>query len=115
VLRLSYGRAGQSSPVADLTDEELQALAIADAEAILGVPLDPAAVAGFARTVWSDALSPATVGAPARVQGVRDAVATIPHLEVTGAWLSGTGLASVIPDALAAAARIRHEAVGLAL
>jgi oxygen-dependent protoporphyrinogen oxidase len=27
---------------------------------------------------------------------------------VTGGWLSGTGLASVVPDALAASSRIRH-------
>jgi oxygen-dependent protoporphyrinogen oxidase len=113
VVRLSYGRAGEESPVAHLSDDELQALALHDAAALLGVDLDPAAVRGFARTRWGDALSPATIGATDRVRRVREVVGGIPGLEVTGAWLAGTGLASVIPDALAAASRTRHAALGL--
>jgi oxygen-dependent protoporphyrinogen oxidase len=80
---------------------------------MLGVDLPPEAVRGFARTLWRDALSPATIGAGGRVRAVRDAVAEIPGLEVTGAWLSGTGLASVIPDARGAASRIRRSSLGL--
>ena len=113
VIRLSFGRAGQDSPTAGLSDDELLALSLQDARTILGVDLDAAAVRGFARTVWGDALSPATVGAPERVSQVREVVAATPGLELTGAWLAGTGLASVIPDAVAAAARTRHEALGL--
>jgi oxygen-dependent protoporphyrinogen oxidase len=113
VLRLSYGRAGEPNPAAGLSDPEFQQLALRDASTILGVPLTGDAVAGFARTVWHDALSPATVGARQRVQRVRDKVADVPGLEVTGAWLSGTGLAAVIPDARAAATRIRRSALGL--
>ncbi|MBC7441636.1 MAG: protoporphyrinogen oxidase [Ramlibacter sp.] len=113
VIRLSYGRAGQDSPTAALSDQELLALALRDARTILGVDLDAGAVQGFARTVWGDALSPATVGAPARVNQVRELLAATPGLELTGAWLAGTGLASVIPDALAAASRTRHAALGI--
>ncbi|TFC16647.1 FAD-dependent oxidoreductase [Cryobacterium algoritolerans] len=113
VIRLSYGRSGEASPTADLSDPELLALALRDASAILGVDLDAAAVRGFARTVWADALSPATIGAPGRVRQVRAAVEATPGLELTGAWLAGTGLASVIPDALAAAARVRHASLGI--
>ena len=113
VIRLSYGRAGQDSPTAGLRDDELLALSLADARTILGVNLDATAVRGFARTVWGDALSPATVGAPERVDQVREVVAATPGLELTGAWLAGTGLASVIPDAVAAASRTRHEALGI--
>ncbi|MCY7288190.1 MAG: protoporphyrinogen oxidase, partial [Cryobacterium sp.] len=113
VIRLSFGRAGQDSPTAGLSDDELLALSLQDARTILGVDLDAAAVRGVARTVWGDALSPATVGAPERVNQVREVVAATPGLELTGAWLAGTGLASVIPDAVAAAARTRHEALGL--
>lgn len=113
VIRLSYGRAGQDSPTAGLRDDELLALSLADARTILGVDLDAAMVRGFARTVWGDALSPATVGAPERVHQVREVVAATPGLELTGAWLAGTGLASVIPDAVAAASRTRHEALGI--
>ncbi|TFC94268.1 protoporphyrinogen oxidase [Cryobacterium sp. TMT3-29-2] len=113
VIRLSYGRAGQDNPTAGLRDDELLALSLADARTILGVDLDAAAVRGFARTVWGDALSPATVGAPERVSQVREIVTATPGLELTGAWLAGTGLASVIPDAVAAASRTRHEALGI--
>lgn len=113
VIRLSYGRAGVAGPTADLSDPELLALAVRDASAIFGVDLDAGAVRGFARTVWGDALSPATIGAPGRVRQVRAAVEATPGLEMTGAWLAGTGLASVIPDALAAAGRVRHAALGI--
>ncbi|TFD32299.1 protoporphyrinogen oxidase [Cryobacterium cryoconiti] len=113
VIRLSYGRVGQDSPTARLSDDELLALSLHDARTILGVDLDAAAVRGFARTVWGDALSPATVGAPERVKQVREVVAATSGLELTGAWLAGTGLASVIPDAVAAASRTRHDALGI--
>jgi protoporphyrinogen/coproporphyrinogen III oxidase len=113
VIRLSYGRAGSPNPAAGLSDAELQALALRDASAMLGAELSAGMVRGFARTIWRDALSPATIGAGARVQAVRDAVADIAGLEVTGAWLAGTGLASVIPDARGAASRIRRTSLGL--
>jgi protoporphyrinogen oxidase len=113
VIRLSYGRAGQKSPSARLSDDELLTLALADASLILGTPLAAEQVLGFDRTRWGDALSPATVGARDRVDQVRRAVAALEGLEVTGAWLSGTGLASVIPDALATAGRTRREALAL--
>ena len=115
VVRLSYGRAGQPNPTDDLSDKELQALALHDASALLGVPLAAAAVRAFARTEWRDALSPATLGAPERAQQVREAVAATPAIEITGAWLAGTGLASVIPHALEAGDRIRHAALGLTI
>ncbi|MDJ0348789.1 FAD-dependent oxidoreductase [Cryobacterium sp. PH29-G1] len=115
VVRLSYGRAGQPNPTDDLSDVELQALALHDASVLLGVPLPARSVRAFARTEWRDALSPATLGAPERAQHVREAVAATPGLEITGAWLAGTGLASVIPHALEAGDRIRHAALGLAI
>jgi protoporphyrinogen/coproporphyrinogen III oxidase len=113
VIRLSYGRAGTPNPAAGLGDAELQALALRDASLMLGVDLPVETVRGFARTSWNDALSPATIGAGARVQAVRDVVAEFGGLEVTGAWLAGTGLASVIPDARAAASRTRRSSLNL--
>jgi oxygen-dependent protoporphyrinogen oxidase len=113
VLRLSYGRFNEGNPADALSDAEFQALAVRDASVILGIELDPAAVRGFARTPWRNALSPATLGARDRNRQVREAVEAVPGLELTGAWLAGTGLASVIPDALAAASRTRHAALGL--
>ena len=113
VLRLSFGRAGEQVPTLELSDAELQALALHDAGAILGVDLADAPVHGFARTLWSDGLSPATIGAPERIRQVRERVQQTTGLDVTGGWLSGTGLASVIPDALAAGIRARRAVLDL--
>lgn len=113
VVRLSYGRAGRPVPTLGLSDADLTELAVRDAAAILGVDLDPARVRGFARTLWSDGLSPATIGAPERIRQVREAIERTPGLDATGGWLSGTGLASVIPDALAAGIRARRRVLDL--
>jgi oxygen-dependent protoporphyrinogen oxidase len=111
VVRLSYGRAGAANPLDGLDDEAVAALAVADASALTGVPLDRSMLVAAGRTPWRDALSHAAIGQRERVRAVEEAVAAVPGLEVTGAWLSGTGLASVVPHARAAAARIRHLAV----
>ncbi|MFO7689695.1 MAG: FAD-dependent oxidoreductase [Cryobacterium sp.] len=111
VLRLSFGRAGEPNPTDTLSDEQLQALALRDAGTLLGVHLSADMVLGFARTDWRDALSPATIGSRERAEQVRARVAATPGLGITGAWLAGTGLASVIPDAMSAAAQIRRAAL----
>ena len=113
VVRLSFGRAGAPVPTLGLSDDELRDLAVHDAAAILGVDLSVAQVRGFARTLWSDGLSPATIGAPERISRVRQAVDQTPGLDVTGGWLSGTGLASVIPDAIDAGIRGRRAVLDL--
>jgi oxygen-dependent protoporphyrinogen oxidase len=40
---------------------------------------------------------------------VRAAVAAVPGLAVAGAWVSGNGLASVVPDARATAATLLEQ------
>ncbi|AMB59927.1 hypothetical protein AWU67_14860 [Microterricola viridarii] len=113
VVRLSYGRIGEASPSATLGDDELTALALRDASAILGVDLDAAQLVGAARTPWRDALSHAALGQRDRVAALRARLDEESTLAVTGSWLGGTGLASVIPDATAAAAGIRRHFVHL--
>jgi oxygen-dependent protoporphyrinogen oxidase len=107
VLRLSYGRAGRASHTVGLDDAAFEALALRDASSILNMPLAVSSVVGFARTRWTNALPYAALGERDRIQAVRDRVDDIPALEVTGAWLTGTGLAAVIPDAREAAHRVR--------
>jgi len=87
-LRLSYGGAGR--PSADrVSDADLTALAIRDAEALLGVPLPASAVLASHRSRWSSA--------PAQdVEVVQQAGAVV---ATTGAWVAGTGLASVVAHA----------------
>lgn len=72
MVRLSYGRAGEASPSAELDDPAFRRLAVQDTAVLLGVPSTKAS-----------------------------------------SWLAGTGLAAVIPDALAAGADICHDALGL--
>lgn len=107
VVRLSYGRAGRASETLALSDAELRSRAVADAAALLNIPLTESAVSAFARTPWTNALPYATVGQRERIQRVREAAEDVDGLEVTGSWLTGTGLASVIPDARRVAERTR--------
>jgi oxygen-dependent protoporphyrinogen oxidase len=107
VVRLSYGRAGKTSETADLDDDALRAIAVADAAILLDIPLTESEVAAFARTRWTNALPYAALGEGERIARVRDAAAEVEGLEVTGSWLTGTGLASVIPDARSSAERAR--------
>ena len=111
VVRLSYGRAGEPNPLDGRADDEVAALALADASTLLGVPLDETMLRAAGRSSWRDALSQATIGQRDRVRALEDVLAAEPGIEATGSWVSGTGLASVIPHALEAARRIRHLAV----
>ena len=113
VVRLSFGRAGSAVPTLGLSDDDFRALAVHDAAAILGVDLAVSQVRGFARTLWRDGLSPATLGAPERVRRVREALEQTPGLSGTGGWLAGTGLASVIPAAIDAGSRARRAVLDL--
>lgn len=107
VVRLSYGRAGRPAETLALGDDELRAQAVADASRLLNIPFTESAVTAFARTPWTNALPYATVGQRERIQRVRSEVVGVEGLEVTGSWLTGTGLASVIPDARRTAERVR--------
>jgi oxygen-dependent protoporphyrinogen oxidase len=107
VVRLSYGRADDAgaAPVprdlAALTD-----LALRDAAAVLGVPLRPDQVRASARVRWRQGLPVPSPEHRSTVARVRAAVAELPGLAVAGAWVAGNGLASVVPDARAAAAAL---------
>ena len=107
VVRLSYGRAGRPAESLALGDAELRAQAIEDASRLLNIPIAESTVTAFARTPWTNALPYATVGQRERIQRVRTEVDGVEGLEVTGSWLTGTGLASVIPDARTTAERAR--------
>ena len=107
VVRLSYGRAGKASATAGMSDGDLRALALADIGSLYGVPVQEASVRAFARTPWTNALPYAALGERERIDRVRSTVEPVEGLEVTGSWLTGTGLASVIPDARRTAERVR--------
>lgn len=106
ILRLSYGRAGHPPETAALDDREALALACADASRILGLGpgngdgkglgIDPDQVLDSVRQRWS-------VGAP---PGPQPRLRAPSGIALVGDWVSGTGLASVVPGARAAAAAL---------
>lgn len=96
VVRLSYGRAGQDvQPDVDL--------ALRDASVLLGTPLSAEQVEGHAVVRWTQALPRPSVDHAQVVADVRAAVEPLAGVAVCGAWVAGNGLASVVPDARAAA------------
>ena len=97
VVRLSYGRAGETTSEPDV------ATALSDASTLLGVPLRDQQVRGHAVVRWTQALPRPSEAHRAAVAEVREAVAALPGVAVCGAWVAGNGLASVVPDARAAA------------
>ncbi|NNC12674.1 NAD(P)-binding protein [Planctomonas sp. JC2975] len=107
VLRLSYGRAGSPSPLEGLDGPAVRLRAVADASTLLNIPLAESNVVASDVVRWTNALPVAAEGERERIGAVRDAVDRVDGLEVTGSWLTGTGLASVVPDARKAAERVR--------
>ncbi|GEA80290.1 protoporphyrinogen/coproporphyrinogen oxidase [Cellulomonas uda] len=119
VVRLSYGRADESDPAegagraagrAGLGDTDaLVAQALVDASVLLGVPVRDEQVVASAVVRWTQALPRPSARhreAVAAVRAALDAPRTDgARVVACGAWLAGNGLASVIPDAVAAGRR----------
>lgn len=109
VVRLSYGRAGEDEAADEPLPGDLAgltALALRDAAAVLGVPLHADQVRSSARVRWRQGLPVPSPEHRRTVEHVRAAVGAVSGLAVVGAWVSGNGLASVVPDARATAAAL---------
>ncbi|SEB50236.1 oxygen-dependent protoporphyrinogen oxidase [Paramicrobacterium humi] len=115
IVRVSFGTQGASSPLEGLDEGAVIDLARREASAMLGVSIAADQVVDAVRTSWAGTLPAAFSGQRERAAALRDAIAAVPGLDATGAWLAGTGLASVIPDATEAAGRVRHRIVAEAL
>ncbi|WP_231727587.1 MULTISPECIES: protoporphyrinogen/coproporphyrinogen oxidase [unclassified Rathayibacter] len=111
VLRLSYGRPGEQPPLEGASDAEAAAVALRDASVLLGVELDPASLVDSARVRWANVRPAAALGRREHLEAFREALAPLEGVAVTGTWLAGTGLASVLPHAAEAAALIRRRLV----
>lgn len=107
VVRVSFGSQGERAATADLDDEAAAALALTEASALLGVPLQPGQLVGVHRERYTQSQPASVIGREAQTAAARASVAAVPGLGVVGAWVSGTGLAQVVPDALAEAERVR--------
>nr|MBS1899843.1 FAD-dependent oxidoreductase [Actinomycetota bacterium] len=108
VVRVSFGAQDEGPATAALDDEAAAALALAEASALLGVALPPDRLRGSHRARFVQAQPSAVAGAAERRTAAAAAIGAVPGLAATGAWLSGTGLAQVVPHARAEAERIRH-------
>ncbi|TXK11727.1 protoporphyrinogen oxidase [Microbacterium wangchenii] len=107
VLRVSFGAQGEEPATAALDDDAAASLALAEAARVLGVELGAASLRGAQRERYAQAQPAATIGRAATTTAARGAVRAVAGLGATGAWLSGTGLAQVVPDARAEAERVR--------
>ena len=107
VVRVSFGSQGEPAATADLDDDAAAALALTEASALLGVPLAPTQVVGSHRERYTQSQPASVIGRQAQTAAARERVAAVPGLGVVGAWVSGTGLAQVVPDALTESERVR--------
>ena len=99
-LRLSYGRPGQPRPQVDLQ------VALDDVAALTGVRIEPEAVIDHMLVRWDGTLPPVTPAYRERTRLLEEQLAPVTGLEVTGAWVAGTGIAAVVGHARTAAGRL---------
>lgn len=111
VVRVSFGAQGEEPATAALDDAAAADLARSEAALLLGVELPASALRAAHRVRYVQSQPAATIGRAAVTQAARGAIRAVPGLGATGAWLSGTGLAQVIPDARGEADRVRSVAL----
>ena len=109
VVRVSFGAQGEPPATEGLSDPEVFALAVSEAAALLGVSFEPGALVGAHLERYTQSQPASAIGQSERMRAARDAVRAIPGLGATGAWLAGTGLAQVVPDASAEAEHVRRR------
>lgn len=108
VVRVSFGSQGESPATSDLDDASAIALAAVEASALLGVALGQDSVVAGHRERYMQSQPGSAIGQADASAQARAAIVGVPGLGAAGAWLSGTGLAQVVPDALAEGERVRR-------
>jgi oxygen-dependent protoporphyrinogen oxidase len=111
VVRVSFGAQGEEPATAALDDDAAAQLALSEAAAMFGVELPASTLRAARRVRYVQSQPAATIGRAAETAAARGAVHAVEGLGVTGAWVAGTGLAQVIPDARAEADRVRSAAL----
>ena len=111
VLKVTFGGPGAPPATAALDDRAAAALALAEASALLDAPLEAAQLLGSHRARWSQPPPVSALGRADAADAARSAIHAIPGLAVVGAWVAGTGLAQVVPDAIGESERIRRRAL----
>ncbi len=108
-LRVSFGSADEGPATDGMSDAEAAGLALDEASAMLGVSLSRERLRGHRVERFAQSQPAATIGQAEATRAARAAVRGVPRVGVVGAWLSGTGLAQVVPDAVSEADRVRRE------
>ncbi len=108
VVRVSFGSQGEAPATEGLADADAIALAVREASALLGVPFGEGALVAGHRERFVQAQPGSAIGQADAAARARAAVTAVPGLGVVGAWLAGTGLAQVVPDALEEGDRVRR-------
>ncbi len=111
VVRVSFGSQSEPPATDGLDLAAATALAVAEASALLGVTLQPSRVVGSDLARYEQTLPGASIGQREAAASVRSHLAELDGIAAVGAWLSGTGLAQVVPDARAQAIIIRQAAL----
>lgn len=108
VVRVSFGAQGEPAATTALDDDAAARLALGEASALLGVPLAAGDLVASHRARYVQSQPASIIGSGARREAARSAVQGVHGLAAVGAWLAGTGLAQVIPDAREEADRLRR-------
>lgn len=103
LLRLSYGRLGQSEPQVSLEQ------ALADVQVLTGVTIYPEQVSEHKLVRWNGTLPPLPPSYRERIVAFMSQVENIEGLAVTGAWVGGTGVNAVVAHARTNARRLRRS------
>ena len=103
LLRLSYGRLGQSEPQVSLEQ------ALADVQVLTGVTIHPEQVSEHKLVRWNDTLPPLPPSYRERIAAFMSQVENIEGLAVTGAWVGGTGVNAVVAHARTNARRLQRS------
>ncbi|OCG73265.1 protoporphyrinogen/coproporphyrinogen oxidase [Microbacterium sediminis] len=111
VVRVSFGAQGSEPATRGLSDDAAAERALDQAGRLLGVPLRREQLRGFALARFTQSQPAATIGRRDDARAARDAIRGVTGLGAAGAWLAGTGLAQVVPDAIAEADRLRRVAL----
>ncbi len=111
VLKVTFGGPGSSPATAGLDDRAAAALALAEASALLDVPLPADRVRGSHRARYAQPPPVSALGHREAADAARASIHAVPGFAITGASVAGTGIAQIVPDAIAEAERVRRAAL----
>ena len=97
LLRLSYGRLGEAEPAVTVEG------ALRDIRTLTGVTIAAEAVTDHLLARWNGTLPPLPPEYRVRVRALEEQVRPLGGVALTGAWVAGTGIASVVSHARAGA------------